>query len=130
MKQSIQTQLAPAAIGTYSQAVQVGNMVFLSGQIPLDPKTMQVVEGDFASQVKCVFNNLKAVAEAAGGKLDSIVRLTVYLTDINNLAEVNEVMTTYFNSPYPARTSIGVAALPKGVAVEVDAIIVLPLQSL
>ena len=121
MKKTISTPDAPAAIGTYSQAVRAGNTVYLSGQIPLDPKTMQVVEG-FENQVKRVFENLRAVCVAAGGDFDKVVRVTVYLTDLANFAKVNEVMATYFKEPYPARAAIGVASLPRGSAVEIDAI--------
>jgi reactive intermediate/imine deaminase len=123
-KEPIHTRLAPAAIGTYSQAIRSGNTVYLSGQIPLDPATMQVVTGDIRSQIKRVFDNLAAVAEAAGGTLNDAVRVTVYLTDLANFPVVNEVMAEYFAEPYPARAAIGVAALPRGVAVEVDAILV------
>jgi len=115
---------APAAIGTYSQAVRAGDTVYLSGQIPLDPKTMQVVDG-FENQVKRVFDNLRAVCRAAGGDFDRVVRVTVYLTDLANFAKVNEVMATYFKDPYPARAAIGVASLPRGSAVEIDAVMYL-----
>jgi reactive intermediate/imine deaminase len=125
MKQVVQTNQAPAAIGCYSQAIRVENTVYLSGQIPLDPTTMSVVTGDINAQITQVFENMKKVTEAAGGNLDSIVKLTVYLIDIAHLANVNEVMPKYFNEPYPARTSIAVAALPKAVSVEVEAIMVL-----
>jgi len=124
-KSIIQTDKAPKAIGTYSQAVKTGNTVYLSGQIPLDPKTMEVVKGDMAVHVKRVFDNLKAVAEAAGGSLADIVKLNIFLTDLSHFALVNEIMATYFNQPYPARAAVGVASLPKGVAVEMDAIMVL-----
>ena len=117
----ISTTEAPAAIGPYSQAVRAGDTVYLSGQIPLDPKTMQVVEG-FENQVKRVFENLRAVCRAAGGDFDRVVRVTVYLTDLANFAKVNEVMATYFKEPFPARAAIGVASLPRGSAVEIDAI--------
>jgi reactive intermediate/imine deaminase len=120
----ISTPDAPAAIGTYSQAVRAGETVYLSGQIPLDPKTMQVVEG-FEAQVKRVFENLRAVCRAAGGDFDRVVRITVYLTDLANFAKVNEVMATYFKEPFPARAAIGVASLPRGSAVEIDAIMYL-----
>ena len=116
---------APAAIGTYSQAVQSGSFVFLSGQIPLDPATMEIVDGDFEARARRVFDNLKAVAEAAGGKLDQIVKLTVYLTDLDNFATVNSVMAEFFNEPYPARAALGVVSLPKGVDVEAEAILAL-----
>src|SRR5688500_16584978 len=117
----ISTSEAPAAIGTYSQAVRAGDTVYLSGQIPLDPKTMQVVEG-FENQAKRVFENLLAVCRAAGGDFTKVVRVTVYLTDLGNFAKVNEVMATYFKQPYPARAAIGVASLPRGSLVEIDAI--------
>jgi reactive intermediate/imine deaminase len=118
----ISTPDAPAAIGTYSQAVRAGDTVYLSGQIPLDPKTMKIVEGDFEAQAKRVFDNLRAVCRAAGGDFDKVVRITVYLTDLGNFAKVNEVMATYFTEPYPARAAIGVASLPRGSAVEIDAV--------
>ncbi|RMD79550.1 MAG: RidA family protein [Gammaproteobacteria bacterium] len=120
---AIHTDRAPAAIGTYSQAVRVGEVVYLSGQIPLDPATMELVEGPMAEQIRRVFDNLRAVAEAAGGGLEDVVRLTVYLTDLGHFALVNQVMAEYFSEPYPARAAVGVAALPKGAAVEVDAIL-------
>lgn len=125
MKTKIETPSAPQAIGCYSQAVQSGNTIYLSGQIPLDPTTMQIVEGGIEAQIKRVFENLQAVSLAAGSDLNGIVKLTVYLTDIASLPLVNEVMTKYFKEPYPARTSFAVAALPKGALVEVDAVIVL-----
>lgn len=121
----IHTDKAPAAIGTYSQAVRAGNTLYLSGQIPLDPKTMQMVEGDIDVHITCVFDNLKAVAEAGGGSLAQVVKLNVFLTDLGNFARVNEIMARYFQQPYPARAAIGVAALPKGAQVEMDAVIVL-----
>jgi reactive intermediate/imine deaminase len=117
----ISTPDAPAAIGTYSQAVRAGDTVYLSGQIPLDPKTMQLVEG-FENQVKRVFENLRAVCRAAGGDFDRVVRVTVYLTDLGHFAKVNEVMATYFSEPFPARAAIGVASLPRGSLVEIDAV--------
>ena len=120
-KLAISTPAAPAAIGTYSQAVRAGDTVYLSGQIPLDPKTMQMVEG-FESQVRRVFDNLLAVCHAAGGSFDDVVRVTVYLTDLANFAKVNEVMSTCFREPYPARAAVGVASLPRGAAVEIDAV--------
>jgi reactive intermediate/imine deaminase len=123
-KQAIQTKDAPAAIGTYSQAIRAGNTIYLSGQIPLDPKSMQLVTGDTRAEIARVFDNLAAVAAAAGASLDSAVRITVYLTDLKNFALVNEVMAEYFKEPYPARAAIGVAALPRGAAVEVDAVLV------
>ncbi|MEM6513823.1 MAG: RidA family protein [Pseudomonadota bacterium] len=125
-KHSIHTEHAPAAIGTYSQAVKTGGLVFLSGQIPLDPATMSVVDGDFETRARRVFDNLKAVAEAAGGSLDDVVKVTVFLTDLDNFATVNAVMEDYFTAPYPARAAVGVASLPKGVDVEADAILALP----
>lgn len=124
-KQVIKTDKAPQAIGTYSQAVRVDSTVYLSGQIPLVPETMEIVKGNVSAQIERVFENLKAVVEAAGGTLANVVKLTVYLTDLANFARVNEVMASYFQEPFPARAAIGVAALPKGVAVEVDAILVL-----
>jgi reactive intermediate/imine deaminase len=119
---TISTTEAPAAIGTYSQAVRAGDTVYLSGQIPLDPKTMKLVEGDFEAQAQRVFENLKAVCSAAGGDFGRVVRVTVYLTDLANFAKVNEVMATYFREPYPARAAIGVASLPRGALVEIDAV--------
>lgn len=124
-KEIISTDKAPAAIGTYSQAVKVGNTVYLSGQIPLDPVTMNVVDGPFEQHVRCVFDNLLAVAEAAGGDFSNIVKLNIYLTDLSNFAKVNEAMAEYFIEPYPARAAVGVKELPKGVAVEMDAVLVL-----
>lgn len=121
----ISTPRAPAAIGTYSQAVRAGDTVFLSGQIPLVPATMQLVDGDVRAQIAQVFDNLKAVAEAAGGSLSDVVKLNVYLTDLSNFPLVNEVMAGYFTEPYPARAAVGVAALPKGAAVEADGVMVL-----
>jgi reactive intermediate/imine deaminase len=125
MKQVIGTQAAPQAIGTYSQAVKTGNTVYLSGQIPLVAETMTVVDGDFKAQVRQVFENLSAVAEAAGGHLSNIVKVMIYLTDMETYSDVNEIMADYFEAPYPARAVVAVAALPKGVAIEVDAILVL-----
>ncbi|MGP4842841.1 RidA family protein [Marinobacter sp. 1Y8] len=124
-KSVIQTDNAPAAIGTYSQAVKAGDTVYLSGQIPLDPETMEVVGGDIATSIRRVFDNLTAVCEASGGQLQDIVKLNIYLTDLGDFATVNEIMATYFHEPYPARAAIGVAALPKGVGVEMDAVMVL-----
>lgn len=124
-KSIIQTDAAPQAIGTYSQAVKVGDTVYLSGQIPLDPTTMQLVQGDIKVQVRRVFDNLKAVCEAAGGSLADIAKLNIFLTDLGNFAAVNEVMATYFRQPYPARAAIGVASLPKGAEVEMDGVMVL-----
>ena len=122
-KAAIHTDNAPAAIGTYSQAIEANGLVFLSGQIPLDPVTMEVVDGDFESRARRVFDNLAAVAEAAGGSLDDVVKLTVFLTDLGNFATVNEVMAEFCSEPYPARAAVEVAALPKGVDIEADAII-------
>jgi reactive intermediate/imine deaminase len=119
----ISTPHAPQAIGTYSQAMRAGNTVYLSGQIPLDPATGELVTGDMEAQVRRVFENLKALAAAAGGDLDHAVRVTVYLTDLQHFALVNRVMAEYFSQPYPARAALGVAALPKGAAVEIDAIL-------
>ena len=119
----ISTPHAPQAIGTYSQAMRAGNTVYLSGQIPLDPATGEMVVGDMEAQVRRVFENLKALAAAAGSDLDHAVRVTVYLTDLQHFALVNRVMAEYFSQPYPARAAIGVAALPKGAAVEIDAIL-------
>ncbi|MDN0075979.1 RidA family protein [Crenobacter sp. SG2303] len=124
-KTIIHTDNAPAAIGAYSQAVKAGNTVYLSGQIPLDPATMTVVEGGFAAETHQVFKNLKAVVEAAGGTLDQIVKLNAYLTDLGNFATFNEIMGQYFTQPYPARAAVGVASLPKGVQVEAEAVLVL-----
>lgn len=121
----IHTDKAPAAIGTYSQAIKAGSTLYLSGQIPLDPKTMQLVEGDIDAHIARVFENLKAVAEAGGGSLAQVVKLNVFLTDLGNFSRVNEIMARYFRQPYPARAAIGVAALPKGAQVEMDAVIVL-----
>lgn len=124
-RQPIHSDRAPAAIGTYSQAVRHGELVFLSGQIPLDPATMTLVEGDFETRARRVFDNIVAVVEAAGGTMGGIVKLTVYLTDLDNFATVNSVMEDYFDAPYPARAAVGVASLPKGTDVEADAILVL-----
>jgi reactive intermediate/imine deaminase len=124
-KTPIHTNSAPAAIGTYSQAIQSGNLVFLSGQIPLDPETMEIVDGDFEARARRVFANLEAVAEAAGGTLDQIVKCTIYLTDLENFATVNSVMAEFFEEPYPARAALGVASLPKGCDVEAEAILAL-----
>jgi len=127
-KEIIRTELAPKAIGTYSQAVKVDRTVYLSGQIPLVPETMQLVEGDISVQITQVFDNLTAVCEAAGGHLCDIVKLNVFLTDLSNFPVVNEIMGHYFQEPYPARAAVGVAALPKSAQVEMDAIMVLKLQ--
>lgn len=124
-KETIQTSLAPAAIGTYSQAVKAGEVVYLSGQIPLLPETQSLVTGDFEVQVRRVLDNLSAVCQAAGGKLDNIVKLTVYLVDLENFAAVNEIMAEYFQPPYPARAAVGVAALPKSAQLEMDGVMVL-----
>ena len=124
-KQIIHTDHAPAAIGPYSQAVRAGNTVYFSGQIPLDPATGNLVDGDIAAQARRAFDNLKAVAEPAGGSLDRIVRLGLYLTDLSQFAAVNAVMQEYFAAPYPARSTIEVSGLPKGAAFEVDAVMVL-----
>jgi reactive intermediate/imine deaminase len=125
-RQIIHSEKAPAAIGPYSQAVRVGDTVYLSGQIPLDPATMQLVTGDVDAQARRVFENLKAVAEAAGGSLADAVRVTVYLTDLGHFAKVNEVMAQYCSKPYPARVTIGVAQLPRGAQVEVECVLSLP----
>ena len=125
-RQPIQTDRAPAAIGPYSQAVRAGQTVFLSGQIPLDPATGEVVASDIEAQARRAFDNLKAVCETAGGTLDDVQRLGLYLTDLSQFAAVNAVMSEYFSAPYPARSTIEVSGLPKGVMFEVDAILVLP----
>lgn len=122
-KQPVHTADAPAAIGTYSQAIQAHGLVFLSGQIPLVPATMEIVEGDFEARARRVFDNLEAVAIAAGGSLNDVVKITVFLTDLENFAAVNAVMEDYFDKPYPARAAVGVASLPKGVDIEADAIL-------
>jgi reactive intermediate/imine deaminase len=124
MKKTISTNHAPQAIGTYSQAVRAGDTVYLSGQIPLDPATMELVGGDIGAQIRRVFDNLAAVCEAAGGSLADFVKLNVFLTDLAHFTTVNEIMAAYFDAPYPARAAIGVAALPKGAAVEMDAVMV------
>jgi reactive intermediate/imine deaminase len=124
-RQMIHTDRAPRAIGTYSQAVRVGDTVYLSGQIPLVPETMELVEGPMDEQIHRVFKNLQAVVEEAGGTMASLVKLTVYLTDLGHFPVVNHVMAEYFEEPYPARAAVGVAQLPKGAAVEMDAIMVL-----
>ena len=125
MKTAIQTKDAPAAIGTYSQAVRAGGTVYLSGQIPLDPASGQMVQGEFEDRVRRVFDNLRAVCRAAGGDFNRVVRVTVYLTDLANFAKVNEVMASCFTEPYPARAAVGVASLPRGADVEVDAVMYL-----
>jgi len=119
----ISTDAAPAAIGTYSQAVRVGNTVYVSGQIPLDPATKALVTGDMEAQIRRVFENLKAIATAAGGSLSDAVRITIYLTDLSHFALVNQVMAEYCSEPYPARAAVGVASLPRGAAVEADCIL-------
>jgi reactive intermediate/imine deaminase len=122
-REIIHTADAPEAIGPYSQAVKVGDIVYLSGQIPLVPETMRVLEGDFSAQVRRVFDNLSAVAKASGGSLQDIVKLNIFLTDLSHFGTVNEIMTEYFEQPYPARAAIGVATLPKDVPVEMDAVL-------
>jgi reactive intermediate/imine deaminase len=124
-KHIIKTDQAPEAIGTYSQAVRVGNTVYLSGQIPLVPETMELVSGDIEAEIRRVFENLRAVARAANGGLADVVKLNVFLTDLAHFPAVNQVMSEYFDEPYPARAAIGVAALPKGARVEMDAVMVL-----
>ncbi len=124
-KKIINTDKAPEAIGPYSQAVCTGNTVYISGQIPLVPATMTLVEGDMTAQIGQVLDNLKAVAEAAGGNLDQVIKFTVYLTDLSNFPLVNEIMAEYLTEPYPARAAVGVAELPKGASVEMDAVLVL-----
>ena len=125
MKEQVATKDAPAAIGPYSQAVRAGSTVYLSGQIPLNPATMELAKGDIRAQTRQVFDNLVAVSEAAGGSLANAVRLTIYLTDLANFPVVNEIMAEYCKEPYPARVTIGVAQLPRGAAVEIDGILVL-----
>ena len=124
-KATINTEKAPAAIGTYSQAIKVNNTVYLSGQIPLDPKTMVIVKGGIQAEIEQVFVNLTAVCEAAGWSLKNIVKLNIYLTNLNDFSAVNNIMARYFDQPYPARAAIGVSALPKNSAVEMDAIMVI-----
>ncbi len=124
-REIISTEQAPTAIGTYSQAVKVGNTVYLSGQIPLVPATMKLVEGDMRAQITRVFDNLTAVATAAGGTLADISKLNIFLTDLSHFSLVNEIMAEYFSTPYPARAAVGVASLPKGARVEMDAIMTL-----
>jgi reactive intermediate/imine deaminase len=121
----ISTDKAPKAIGTYSQAIRAGNTVYLSGQIPLVPSTMELVEGDIAIQIRQVLTNLQAVAKAAGGDLEQVVKLTVFLTDLAHFPQVNQIMAEYFSEPYPARAAVGVAALPKGAKIEMDAVMAL-----
>jgi reactive intermediate/imine deaminase len=127
-KQVIQSADAPAAIGPYSQAIRVGDTVYLSGQIPLDPTTMQIVEGGIDAQANRVFANLSAVARAAGASLNDIVKLTILLTDLAEFAKVNEIMAAHFAAPYPARATYQVAALPRGAKIEVEAVLVLPVR--
>jgi len=124
-REVIHTDKAPQAIGTYSQAVRVGDSVYLSGQIPLVPETMEMVEGNMEAQIRRVFDNLSAVAAAAGGSLADIAKLNIFLTDLTHFPLVNQVMADYFQEPYPARAAVGVATLPKGAQVEMDAIMVL-----
>lgn len=126
MKTIINTDAAPSAIGTYSQAVKVGNTVYLSGQIPLVPSTMEIVSNDFAEQTHQVFKNLVAVCEAAGGSINDMVKVNIFLQDLSNFATVNEVMSQYFNEPYPARAAVQVARLPKDVDIEIDGVMELP----
>ncbi|HLJ38653.1 MAG TPA: RidA family protein [Steroidobacteraceae bacterium] len=122
-RQSIHSDRAPQAIGPYSQAVRAGDTVYMSGQVPFDPATMQLVTGDIDIQARRVFENLKAVAEAAGGSLAHAVKLTIFLTDLANFAKVNEVMASYFAKPYPARSTIGVAQLPRGAQIEIECVL-------
>jgi reactive intermediate/imine deaminase len=126
MKEIINTEKAPQAIGTYSQAIKINKTVYLSGQIPLVPETMEMVEGDFAANVRRVFDNLTAVCEAAGGGLQDIAKLNIFLTDLGNFAIVNTIMAEYFEQPYPARAAIGIASLPKNAEVEMDGVLELP----
>jgi reactive intermediate/imine deaminase len=122
-RQIIHSADAPKAIGPYSQAVRVGDTVYVSGQIPLDPATGQLVSGDIEAEIRRVFDNLKAIAQAAGGSLGSVVKLTVFLTDLSHFPQVNEIMTTYFSEPFPARAAVGVAALPRGARVEMECVL-------
>jgi reactive intermediate/imine deaminase len=122
-RNAIHTDRAPKAIGTYSQAVRAGNTVYVSGQIPLDPATMQMVTGDIDAELRRVFDNLQAIAEAAGGSLANVVKLTVFLTDLGHFAKANEIMATYFEQPYPARAALQVSALPKGARVEMECVL-------
>ena len=124
-RKPVHTDEAPGAIGTYSQAIACGKTVYLSGQIPMDPKTMALVEGGIEPQIQQMFKNLAAVAKASGGSLAHAAKITIYMTDLTQFAKVNEIMAQYFAKPYPARATVGVAALPKGAAVEADAILVL-----
>jgi reactive intermediate/imine deaminase len=125
-KEIIHTDKAPQAIGTYSQAVKHQGLVFISGQIPLDPQSMEIVEGGIEAQIQRVFESLSAICAAAGGSLDDIVKLTIFLTDLGNFPQVNTIMGQYFSAPYPARAAVEVSALPKGVDVEMDAILAAP----
>jgi reactive intermediate/imine deaminase len=125
MKQVIHSEKAPKAIGPYSQAIKVGNTVYLSGQIPLDPATMQIVSNDIAAQATQVFKNLEAVCQAAGGGLDALVKITIYLIDLSTFQIVNEIMSQFFQEPYPARATIQVSALPKGAQIEIDGMLAL-----
>lgn len=125
-RQAVSTNKAPDAIGVYSQAVAAGNTLYISGQIPLDPNSMEVVEGDMETLIRRVFDNLSAIAEAAGASLADVVKLTVFLTDMVHFPTVNQVMAEYFDEPYPARAVVGVAALPKNVPIEIEAILYLP----
>jgi len=124
-RQIIHTADAPAAIGTYSQAVRVGDTVWISGQIPLDPANQEIVKGDIEVEIRRVFDNLRAIATAAGGTLDEAVKVTIFLTDLAHFAKVNEVMAQYFAQPYPARAAVGVAALPRGARVEIECVLAL-----
>lgn len=121
-KQAIYTENAPAPIGTYSQAILNGKTVYISGQIPMDPKTGKLIQGDFYAQIRQVFNNVSEITKAAGGNLDNIIKLTIYLTDLNNFSIINEVMAEYFHEPYPARAVLGVNELPKKVGIEIEAV--------
>jgi len=122
-RQTIHTERAPQPIGAYSQAVRAGDTVYLSGQVPFDPATMQLVSGDFEAQTRRVFENLKAVAEAAGGSLNQAVKFTIFLTDLGNFAKVNEIMALYCAKPYPARSTIGIASLPRGALIEIECVL-------
>jgi len=122
-RQIIRTERAPAPIGTYSQAIRVGDIVYLSGQTPIDPATGQMVSGDIEVEIKRVFDNLRAVAEAAGGSLGNAIKITIFLTDLVHFPKVNEIMATYFKEPYPARSTVGVSQLPKGARVEMECIL-------
>lgn len=126
MKTIINTENAPSAIGTYSQAVKVNNTVYLSGQIALVPETMEVISDDFEAQAEQVFKNVSAVCEAAGGDINDMVKVNIFLTDLSNFAKVNEIMAKYFSEPYPARAAIEVAGLPKGVSIEIDGVLEIP----